>query len=238
MSLRWSACTATDVGKVRKVNEDSHLDRTDLGLWVVADGMGGHAAGDVASKMVVEILAGVPADGSLAKVAEELEQRLEKANTDLVQLAKDSRKKTIGCTVVAMCARGNHALVAWAGDSRLYRARNGQFECLTQDHALVEELVTVGLLTREEAEKHPQANRITRAIGAGEPLFVDFEIYEVKAGDRFLLCSDGLYKECSDKDIGALLTQPNGGDVAKAAVTVALEKGGRDNVTVVTVEAN
>ncbi len=238
MSLRWSARTATDVGKVRKVNEDSHLDRTDLGLWVVADGMGGHAAGDVASKMVVEILGSMPADGSLAKAAEELELRLEKANADLVQLAKDSRKKTIGCTVVAMCVRGDHALVAWAGDSRLYRARGDEFECLTQDHALVEELVTVGLLTREEAEKHPQANRITRAIGAGEPLFVDFEIYQVKSGDRFLLCSDGLYKECSERDIGALLTKSNGGDVAKAAVAVALEKGGRDNVTVVTVEAN
>jgi protein phosphatase len=237
MSLRWSACTATDVGKVRKVNEDSHLDRPDLGLWVVADGMGGHAAGDVASKMVVEILGSMPADGSLANTAEELEQRLEKANTDLVQLAKDSRKKTIGCTVVAMCVRGDHVLVAWAGDSRLYRARDGQFECLTQDHALVEELVTVGLLTREEAEKHPQANRITRAIGAGEPLFVDFEIYQAKAGDRFLLCSDGLYKEVSDQDIGTLLTKTNG-DAAQAAVKQALDKGGRDNVTVVTVQAN
>lgn len=236
MSLRWSACTATDVGKVRKVNEDSHLDRPDLGLWVVADGMGGHAAGDVASQLVVKMLADMPADGSLSAAADELEQRLEKANAELIQLAKDSRKKTIGCTVVAMCVRGDHALVAWAGDSRLYRARDGQFECLTQDHALVEELVTVGLLSREEAEKHPQANRITRAIGAGEPLFVDFEIYQVKSGDRFLLCSDGLYKEVTDKDIGSLLIKSNG-DAAKAAVADALAKGGRDNVTVVTVEA-
>lgn len=179
MSLRWSASTATDVGKVRKVNEDSFLARPEVGLWVVADGMGGHAAGDVASQMVVEILTGLPANLSLAQIADELDQRLMKANADLIQLAKDSRKKTIGCTVVAMCVRGEHAIVAWAGDSRLYRARGSEFECLTQDHALVEELVTVGLLSREEAEKHPQANRITRAIGAGEPLFVDFEIYTV-----------------------------------------------------------
>jgi serine/threonine protein phosphatase PrpC len=137
-----------------------------------------------------------------------------------------------------MCVRGDHALVAWAGDSRLYRSRKGRFECLTQDHALVEELVTVGLLTREEAEKHPQANRITRAIGAGEPLFVDFEIYKVEAGDRFLLCSDGLYKEVTDREIGALLADAPDRERASIAVKKALDNGGRDNVTVVTVEAN
>ena len=148
MSLRWSACSATDVGKVRKVNEDSFLDRPDLGVWVVADGMGGHSAGDVASRMVVEALAAVPADGGLAKVADEFEDRLNKANTDLVTLARESRKKTIGCTVVALALRQDHALVAWAGDSRLYRLRRGKLEQLTQDHSLVEELVTVGLVSR------------------------------------------------------------------------------------------
>lgn len=238
MSLRWSACSATDVGKVRKVNEDSFLDRSDLGVWVVADGMGGHSAGDVASRMVVEALAAVPADGGLAKVADEFEDRLVKANTDLVTLARESRKKTIGCTVVALALRQEHALVAWAGDSRLYRLRRGKLEQLTQDHALVEELVTVGLVSREEAEKHPQANRITRAIGAGEPLYVDFEVFALEKGDRFLLCSDGLYKEIGDTDIGAVMAKPLAEDPARRAVEAAVTREGRDNVTVIVVEVN
>ena len=236
MPLRWSSCAATDVGKVRKVNEDSFLDRGDLGVWVVADGMGGHSAGDVASRMVVEALAAMPADGGLARTADEFEDRLIKSNTDLVTLARESRKKTIGCTVVAMALRDDHALVAWAGDSRVYRLRDGACEQLTQDHALVEELVTVGLVTREEAEKHPQANRITRAIGAGEPLYVDFEVFALQKGDRFLLCSDGLYKEIADKDIGVLMRHPVSEDPARKAVDAALAREGRDNVTVIVVE--
>jgi len=238
MPLRWSTCSATDVGKVRKVNEDSHLDRADLGVWVVADGMGGHSAGDVASRMVVEALSAMPADGSLARIADEFEDRLIKANTDLVTLARDSRKKTIGCTVVALAIRDGHALAAWAGDSRIYRLRNGRSELLTQDHALVEELVTVGLVSREEAEKHPQANRITRAIGAGEPLYVDFEVFAIEAGDRFLLCSDGLYKEISDAEIGGMLAKPMADNPAKCAVDMALKREGRDNVTVIVVEVS
>lgn len=238
MPLRWSACSATDVGKVRKVNEDSFLDRSDLGLWVVADGMGGHSAGDVASQLVVAALGAVPANGGLSMIADELEDRLVKANTDLVTLARESRKKTIGCTVVALALRDGHALAAWAGDSRLYRLRAGKLDCLTQDHALVEELVTVGLVTREEAEKHPQANRITRAVGAGEPLYVDFEVFALQAGDKFLLCSDGLYKEISDAEIGVALGKPLADNPAKQAVESALAREGRDNVTVIVVEVN
>jgi protein phosphatase len=238
MSLRWSVCTATDVGKVRKVNEDSFLDRSDAGLWVVADGMGGHAAGDVASRMVVEALSSSSPDASLPALADELEQKLEAVNAELIKLAKDTRKKTIGCTVVAFAIRGNHGLVAWAGDSRLYRLRGDHFECLTQDHALVEELVTVGLLSRAEAEKHPQANRITRAVGAGEPLFVDFEIYSLKPGDRFLLCSDGLYKEVDDAGIRGAMAKRPADNPARFAVERALSGGGRDNVTVITIEIN
>lgn len=238
MPFTWSACSATDVGKVRKVNEDNFLERNDLGIWVVADGMGGHSAGDVASRMVVEALSAIPSGGGLAKVADELEDRLIKANLDLVNLARDSRKKTIGCTVVAMALRDDHCLVAWAGDSRLYRLRQGKLDLLTQDHALVEELVTVGLVTREEAEKHPQANRITRAIGAGEPLFIDFEVFALEKGDRFLLCSDGLYKEITDPEIGGALGKPFAENPARVAVEMALSREGRDNVTVIVVEVN
>jgi serine/threonine protein phosphatase PrpC len=233
-AFQWSSQSFTHVGTVRKVNEDSYLERPDLGLWVVADGMGGHSAGDVASRKIVESLGAVPQVDSLAELLDDVENRLEQVNADLIHLAKETRKKTIGSTVVALVIRGGFAVAAWTGDSRLYRHRAGKLAQLTQDHAFVEELVEVGLLSRAEAEKHPQANRITRAIGAAEQLFVDFEIFALKSGDRFLLCSDGLYKEVSDADIGATLAAD--GNPAQKAVELALSRGARDNVTVVTVE--
>jgi protein phosphatase len=233
-SRSWSSCAFTHVGTVRKVNEDSFLDRSDMGLWVVADGMGGHAAGDVASRAIVQSLAGIPETDSLTAMVDEVERRLEQVNTDLVKLAQDTRKRTIGSTMVALLARGDFAVAAWTGDSRLYRRRAGRFAQLTQDHAYVEELVEVGLLTREEAERHPQANRITRAIGAAEQVFVDLEIFALQKGDRFLLCSDGLYKELSDAEIGAALA--GDGDAARETVEAAVARGARDNVTVITVQ--
>ncbi|MCG8433014.1 MAG: serine/threonine-protein phosphatase, partial [Gammaproteobacteria bacterium] len=126
----------------------------------------------------------------------------------------------------------------WAGDSRVYRQRGGKLEQLTQDHAMVEDMVEVGLLTREEAENHPQANRITRAVGAAADLFVDIDIFELKAGDRFLLCSDGLYKEVNEPEISALLKDKKQDNPARAAVDLALSRNARDNVTVITVDIN
>lgn len=233
-SRTWSSRAFTHVGTVRKVNEDSYLDRPDAGLWVVADGMGGHSAGDVASRMIVESLAKIPATTTLARMVDEVERRLEEVNTALIKLAQDTRKRTIGSTMVALLARDDFAVAAWTGDSRLYRHRAGRFAQLTQDHAYVEELVEVGLLSREEAEKHPQANRITRAIGASDQVFVDLEIFALHKEDRFLLCSDGLYKELSDAEIGAALA--GDGDAARETVEAAVARGARDNVTVITVQ--
>lgn len=215
------------------MNEDSYLDRPDAGLWVVADGMGGHSAGDVASKMIVESLSKIPATTTLAHMVDEVERRLEEVNAALIKLAQDTRKRTIGSTMVALLARDDFAVAAWTGDSRLYRHRAGRFAQLTQDHAYVEELVEVGLLSREEAEKHPQANRITRAIGASDQVFVDLEIFALHKDDRFLLCSDGLYKELSDAEIGAALA--GDGDAARETVEAAVARGARDNVTVITI---
>lgn len=231
--ISWNSHAVSHVGTVRKVNEDACLNRPARGLWVVADGMGGHSAGDIASKTIVEMLDELPGDGSLATVAERLEECLREANSRLVRMARESDKHTIGSTVAALVIRGHHALCAWAGDSRVYRLRKGKVEQLTQDHAMVEDMVEAGLIRRDEAESHPHANRITRAIGATDDVFIDMEIHEVAPNDRFLLCSDGLYKELSEEEVGKLLKKR--GDVAKAAVDLALERGARDNVTVVTV---
>jgi serine/threonine protein phosphatase PrpC len=137
---------------------------------------------------------------------------------------------------VVLVARGRHAACLWAGDSRLYRIRGKQIEQLSQDHAMVEDLIASGLLSREEAAGHPQANRITRAIGAMPGLFVDIELFAPEPGDIYLLCSDGLYKEMSDEEIARTL-KGNEQAVDKL-IELALQRHARDNVTIIAVKFN
>lgn len=236
-SLRWQSAAWSDVGAVRKVNEDSMLDRPERGLWAVADGMGGHSAGDIASQLVVECLDGLDMGDGLADCIDALDDALVNANTALRELAIAEHKRTIGCTAAAMVIRERHLACLWAGDSRVYRHRPGEgLSQLTQDHAMVEQLVTQGLLTREEAEHHPQANLITRAVGAGDVLFVDVELFELKAGDVLMICSDGLYKEVSDQEIGRIMADDGIDDRARELVDLALSRRARDNTTVVVVQ--
>lgn len=232
--LRWNSRGITNVGTVRKNNEDAFLHRPDLGVWAVADGMGGHAAGDVASGMVVEQLAQLPQNGSLNELIDAAEDRLLEVNRKLLTLALDQKEHTIGSTAVVLVARGRLAACLWAGDSRLYRIRGKQIEQLSQDHAMVEDLIASGMLSREEAAGHPQANRITRAIGAMPGLFVDIELFAPKADDIYLLCSDGLYKEMSDEDIARTLKGDE--QAVDKLIELALARHARDNVTVVAVK--
>ncbi|HEX6928460.1 MAG TPA: protein phosphatase 2C domain-containing protein [Gammaproteobacteria bacterium] len=231
--VSWTSHAVSHVGTVRKINEDACLNRPERGLWAVADGMGGHSAGDVASSRIVAALDLLPAEDNLAALASGIEDTLRRVNCELMQLARDSDKHTIGSTAAVLAALGRHVLCVWAGDSRIYRFRKGKLEQLTQDHAMVEDMVEAGLITRTEADNHPQANRITRAVGAMEELFVDMDIHVVQPGDRFLICSDGLYKDTTEAQLARLLKRK--GDTAKAAVDLALENGARDNVTVVTI---
>lgn len=233
-ALHWVSYGLTNVGAVRKVNEDAFLDRPDLGVWAVADGMGGHAAGDVASQTVVERLAQLPANGKLSILVDLAEDRLLEANRKLLKLAMRQKERTIGTTVMTLLARGRHAVCLWAGDSRLYRIRGKQIEQMVQDHAMIEDLIASGLITREEAADHPQANRITRAIGAMPSLFLDMELFEVRAGDLYLLCSDGLYKELTNDEI--VHTLNNDVHAVDRLIMFALERGAHDNVTVVAVQ--
>ena len=231
--MRWNSRAISHVGAVRKNNEDAYLHRPDLGLWVVADGMGGHAAGDVASQTVVECLTQMPANGNLSAMVDAVEDRLLEANRRLLALAVNQHQRTIGSTAVALLARGKYAACLWAGDSRVYRVRGKRVERMTQDHAMVEDLVSSGLMSRDEAVSHPQANRITRAIGAMPGLFVDVEIFALEPDDIYVLCSDGLYKELTDAEIGKTL---NGNEQSvDALINLALERRARDNVTVIAV---
>lgn len=231
--LQWTSRAISHVGAVRKNNEDSLLHRPELGIWAVADGMGGHSAGDVASQTVVECLGQITVNGSLSAMVDATEDKLLEANRRLLALAVDQHQRTIGSTAVALLACGNHVACLWAGDSRTYRIRGKRVERMTQDHAMVEDLVASGLMSRDEASSHPQANRITRAIGAMPGLFVDVEIFALEPGDIYVLCSDGLYKELTDAEIAKTL---NGDEQAvNALINLALERRARDNVSVIAV---
>lgn len=231
----WTSNACTDVGAVRELNEDAYLERPDLGLWLVADGMGGHFAGDVASQMVVSAMDGLEPSRSLSAFVESVERRLVETNTRLREYAEREETHTIGSTVVALLIHGEHAVCLWAGDSRMYRYRDAKLEQISQDHALVEELVERGVLTPEQAIDHPHGNLVTRAVGAGGQLFLDVEIIALRAGDLFVLCSDGLEKEIAETEISSMVEKSGAGPLSRLLLERALAFGARDNVTVMTV---
>jgi protein phosphatase len=234
-SFHWIASARTDVGMVRKVNEDACIDRAEIGLWAVADGMGGHAAGDLASGKIVEELALVPAHEKLSTLVAEVESRLTSVNDQLRNLAATQNMNTVGSTVAALVLKGRFGMCLWAGDSRVYRVRAGGIEQMTQDHAFVEDLVEKGILTREAAANHPQSNLVTRAVGAQDGLKLDLEIFDLQDNDIFVLCSDGLDKELSEQEIADAALRVDPSKLSDELVELALSRGSRDNVTVVAV---
>ncbi len=234
--FRFVVSCGTDVGRVRSLNEDAFLDRTEIGLWAVADGMGGHAAGDFASRTIVDGLEQIapPSEGSA--FLREVEDRIQIAHTALRQESEArGTGGIIGSTVVVLIAWNRHYACVWAGDSRLYLLREGILRQVSRDHSLVQDLVEAGELAPEQAESHPQANVVTRAVGAVEDLVLDKSHDQIAIGDIFLLCSDGLTRHVSDPEIAAVLTGETAPDAAQALIDLALERGARDNVTAVVV---
>lgn len=232
----WQSCGISVVGNRRKINEDAFLERPDIGLWMVADGMGGHRAGDIASRTLVEALEAVEASPELDKLAEEVGTRIEDVNGQLHRFADESMGgQVIGSTVVALMAKDRQCVAVWAGDSRLYRYRDGKLEQLTQDHSLMDELVKAGVMSAEQASREGNDNIITRAVGAESKLDLDSLQFEAAEGDVFLLCSDGLAKELGSGDIVARLSLENCKTSAQALIDAALANGGRDNITVIVI---
>ncbi len=227
--------TLSHVGLVRKLNEDAYLDRPDLGLWVVADGMGGHAAGDVASQLIVTTLNKLSQPKALPAFIDAVEEQLQAVNRELIATGL-KRHQIIGSTVVALLIHGRECAYMWAGDSRAYLFRNGTLTQLTTDHSQVELYVQLGIITREEAATHPTANLIIRAIGAEEHLSIDRGIVELQAKDRYLLCSDGLYKHVTEVEIAQILAYRSPSEAAHTLIDAALAGGGSDNVTVSIIE--
>ncbi|HET9148271.1 MAG TPA: protein phosphatase 2C domain-containing protein [Acetobacteraceae bacterium] len=230
----------THAGPVRSRNEDSFICRRDLGLWAVADGAGGHQAGDFASATIVARLGQLPPGLPASRMLAETRRAVEDAHRMLrAEAASRGAGTMIVSTVVALILRNRHFACLWAGDSRAYLWREGRLARLTRDHSLVQDLVDEGEISKEEAERHPQSNIITRAVGAGsKPLRLDKIIGAIRPGDKFLLCSDGLSKALPDKEIAELLAASGNGDASlpEGLVASALERAASDNVTALVVE--
>jgi serine/threonine protein phosphatase PrpC len=235
MPLRsWAA---THPGARRAHNEDSFLDRPDLGLWAVADGAGGHDAGEVAARMIVEALAAMPPDLAAGAALAELRARIGAVHAALLEeAARRGRDVIIAATAVVLCVRDGHFACLWAGDARAYRLADRILQRLTHDHSLVQELIDAGQIPAAAAERHPLANVVTRAVGArGESALVLDKVSDaLRPGERLLLCSDGLTKSVPETAIAALMQLD---DPAGALVAAALERAAQDNVTAVVVQA-
>ena len=234
--MTFDCISRTHVGLRRKVNEDSIVVRADRGLVAVADGMGGHDAGDVASGKVAEALLTLPIVYGLDPLVEKAVEALQRVNQDLITLAASNHSdRTIGSTVVGLAAADGQFRCFWAGDSRAYRVRGGEIEQLTRDHSLVQSLVDAGMLDPSGIEDHPNANIVTRAVGAAEQLDVETVNGEALPGDRFLLASDGLTRIVNDDELLAELSAKNAEEAADRLIDIVLSRGAPDNVSLVIV---
>jgi protein phosphatase/serine/threonine-protein phosphatase Stp1 len=227
---------ATDTGRVRKHNEDAYADCTNLGLWAVADGAGGHAAGEVASAMLVDALKTMPLGLGQDESLAEMRARITEVHVALRGEAQKRGADAMASTIVILLVHGAQYLALWAGDSRIYVLRDGMLRQITRDHSFVQGLVDAGVLTEAQAERHPQSNVITRAIGAPEDSGeLDLVTGAVLAGDRFLLCSDGVNKVLDARSITQALMAHHE-NPAQTMIELAMQSGSRDNVTAIVVD--
>jgi serine/threonine protein phosphatase Stp1 len=234
----FQSVARTHVGCRRAVNEDAILCRPDLGLWAVADGMGGHDAGAVASALVVEALAGGAPEPDLRARTDTARRMIIEANGRLVAMGRDSSTgRTIGTTVVAIAADSGAFACLWAGDSRAYHSRGARLVQLTRDHSVVQALVDAGELAPAEAADHPDSNLVTRAVGAASTLIVDTVTGEISPGDTLLLASDGLTRLLNPDELQAGLNAADLDAAADEFINLCLARGAPDNVSLVMLRA-
>jgi protein phosphatase len=229
----WQSACDTHPGNRRKINEDAVLARPELRLWAVADGMGGHAAGDLASHSIASALASVKPRATLTEMVDQVDDALCAVNQELRSHAQTiCRGRTIGSTVVTMLTRDHVGVVLWAGDSRLYRLRDGNLVQITRDHNPIAELLDDGFITAQTAGAR-ETNIVTRAVGGHGQLSLDVAVFDVRAGDTFLLCSDGLYRELEHREIGDLLGAEDVEMCVAQLMAESLARDARDNISVV-----
>lgn len=235
--VKWTCYSDSNVGVVREINEDSVMSNPDTGLWAVADGMGGYEAGNVASNMIAKSLEEIDFQDHLDDLISKVEDQILDVNERILEYAEimlDGR--TLGSTVISFLIKGNVGACLWVGDSRLYRLRNDELSKMSRDHSRVEELLQQGVISQAEVENHPESNVITRAVGIGEELYVDLNVFNVQMGDAYLLCSDGLYNTVADAEIVEQLKNSSPEAGVNNLVHMALENGAPDNVSVIIVK--
>lgn len=253
MTLVLRSHGLTDQGRVRPHNEDAFFSDDQTGLYVVADGMGGSAAGEVASLEAIDTIVGMvrrgagtldayrraPFEENAAALSRLVESAVQGATYMVFGLAElNPQQKGMGTTVSLLLVVGTRAFLAWVGDSRIYQARGGEVVQLTEDHTLVNLQVKHGLLTPEEAKRAKHGNIITRAVGVKEYVEVDTLTVDVQPGDRFVLCSDGLCGYLDEpRDLLPFLKEPDLSACARSLVDFANGRGGKDNITVIVIEA-
>lgn len=236
MTTRYQSAGRTVTGKVRSHNEDAILMRDDVGLWVVADGLGGHSAGDYASTMIVERLGALPRTGSVFDFIESIEDALVQVNADLLQTAAARGVDLIGSTVVVLVHDRDFMLCGWVGDSRAYCFEDGRLHQITRDHVHggEDEITQFG----NQAAAPPQAGSgvLTRAVGAEERLFIDWVVAGNRPGLEFVLCTDGINKEMTDAELDAECRRDRPPqDRIDTLFDIALGRAARDNVSAVVV---
>lgn len=235
---RWRSAARTDTGKVRSRNEDAFLDCAEQGLWVVADGMGGHQGGDIASQLIVASLAELPVQADFDARLTDIRQCLHWLNRRLGQeltLTAGRHDSIMGSTVVTLMAQGSRAACIWAGDSRCYLWRGQRLYQLSKDHSFQQQLMDEQNVSAEQAKAHPSAHALTRAVGAAEQLTLDVLELEVYPSDVFLLCSDGLYQGLTSDALGSALSLTAPHVALGRLFDGALRGAARDNLTAVVI---
>jgi serine/threonine protein phosphatase Stp1 len=232
--MTFRSVSRTHKGLVRSHNEDAFVERSDAGLWAVADGMGGHAAGDVASGLVAAALQQIPNDRISPG---EIGRSLKTVNADLLaRSAAESADRTMGATVTVLGSDGGSFFCVWAGDSRLYRLRNGKLSQLTRDHRFIQDLLDAGRITEDEARKHPRRNVITRAVGVAQDLLLETCEGTFETNDVFLLVTDGVTGACTDQEILTAVSGKPFDEAADDLVSRCLAHGAPDNLTLLLIE--
>ena len=251
--MKVVSCGITDIGRKRQRNEDSYLVNDKIGLYIVADGMGGHAGGEFASKIAVstveEIIRGedrvksnVPASSYLdseqssaeGQEQDRLKDAINRAGNMIVRRAfEDPELKGMGTTSTVMFVSGDKAYIAHVGDSRAYCVRGSEIIQITEDHSLVHEQLKSGLITEEEARTHQLKNIITRSVGVQEEIEVDTIVWKIQPGDSYLLCSDGLSNMINDEEMFEIISKNDVEQGARELVDMANQRGGEDNITLI-----
>jgi protein phosphatase len=232
----WKSTAKSHKGSVRPLNEDAFLNQPDAALWCVADGMGGHSKGDVASGIIVQKLSELIANSDELST-DSIQTAIEAANTEIVSLSRQL-KETIGSTVAVLFVADDIAHIFWAGDSRIYHFTDNKLVQVTQDHNQAGELVKYGMLTPERAKRHPGANLLTRAVGINSSLRLDHKSLAWKESDKFILCTDGLNSVMENVAINAHFIVTESKDWSESLINQALDNWALDNITAVTVHCD